>query len=107
MPVALASAPAMLVGAFGARSQPRVHLLYFLLDEFLVMEGACQRGDTLAAGEQMHRELVGIRRAAEQRELPAQPGPEQRKELVRLALRGMIELRKLTAQRSEIGRAHV
>lgn len=64
-------------GAFRARSQPLAHLLYFLLDEFLIVKGICQRGDTLGAGEKMHRELVGVCLAAEQRELPAQPGQKR------------------------------
>ena len=66
-------------GAFRARSQPVAHLLYFLLDEFLIVKGICQRGDTLAADEKMHRQRVGVCLAAEQRELPAHPGPKQRK----------------------------
>ena len=65
--------------AFLARFQPIAHLLYFLLDEFFFVKGICQRGDTLAAGKKMHRQRVGVRLAAEQRELPAQPGPKQRK----------------------------
>jgi len=43
------------------------------------VKGICQHGDTLAAGEKMHRQRVGVGLAAEQRELPAQPGPKQRK----------------------------
>jgi hypothetical protein len=39
--------------------------------------------------------------AAEQGELPAQPFPEQREQLVRLVLRGMCELRQLGAQCSD------
>ena len=74
----------MLVGcvtrnASCVRVQPVFHLLYFLLDEFLIVKGIGQRGNSLATGEQMHRQLVGVCLAAEQRELPAQPGPKQRK----------------------------
>ena len=85
--------------AFLARSQPVAHLFYFLLDEFLIVKGICQRGDTLAAGKKMHRQRVGVGLAAEQRELPAQPGPKQRKYHVCLGLRSMIQLRKLGTQR--------
>jgi hypothetical protein len=49
-----------------------------MLDEFLVVKSIGQRCDALAASEQMHRQRVGIRPAAEQRELPAQPGPKER-----------------------------
>src|SRR5262249_7459228 len=88
-------------GAACARPQPVAHLLDFLPDELLIVKGICQRGDALAAGEKMHRQRVGVRPTAEQRELPAQPGAEQREQLVRLRSRAMIELRKLGAQRSD------
>jgi len=48
----------------------------------------------------MHRQRIGIGRAAEQRELPAQPDAEQRKDLFGLFLRAMVQLRKLGAQRA-------
>jgi hypothetical protein len=35
------------------------------------MKGVGQRRDALAAGEKMQRQRVGVRLAAEQRELPA------------------------------------
>src|SRR5262245_66271255 len=67
--------------AFGTRTQPVAHLPDFLSDELLIVEGTCQHRDTLAAGKKMHRQRIGIRLVAEQRELPAQPGPKQRKSL--------------------------
>src|SRR5262245_61989428 len=81
--------------------QPLAHLFHLLPDELLIMESTTQGGDALAAGEQRHRKRVGIGRAAEQRELPAQPGPEQCEQLVRLGLRGVTQLRELAAQRAD------
>ena len=49
-------------GAFRTRFQPVAHLLDFLLDEFLIVKGTCQRSDTLAAGKNMHRQRVGKRK---------------------------------------------
>jgi len=86
--------------AFGTRTQPVAHLPDFLPDELLIVEGTCQHRDTLAAGQKMHRQRIGIRLAAEQRELPAQPGPKQRKEPISLGPRGVIQLRKFAAQRA-------
>ena len=46
----------------------------------------------------MHRELVGVRLPAKQGELPAQPGPKQREQLIGLTVRGVVELRKFGSQ---------
>src|SRR5262245_24804986 len=68
--------------ALRARIQPGAHRLDFLPDEPLVAKGVSQRGDPLAPGQKVHREFVGVGLAAEQRELPAQPDPKQREQLV-------------------------
>src|SRR5262245_18982521 len=63
-------------GASRARSQPVAHVLDLLLGEGFIVKRTCQGRDTLAAGEKMHRQGVGIGFVAEQRELSAQPGPK-------------------------------
>jgi hypothetical protein len=49
----------------------------------------------------MHRQRVGVLLAADKHELPTQPRPEQRDQLVCLRLRRVIELPKLAAQRAD------
>src|SRR5688572_12588861 len=82
------------------RAEPVIHLLHFLPDERLVMEGTGQRCDALTAGEKMHGPRVRFVLASEQSELPAQPRAKQSEQLFRFALRGVTELRKLGAQRA-------
>ena len=72
-------------------------LLDFLLDKSFIMKGVCQRGDSLAAGKKMHRQLIGVCFATKLTELFTQPGAKQHEKLVCLDLRDMIKLCKLCA----------
>jgi hypothetical protein len=83
------------------RLQPCAHVVNLPADEGFVAERRCEGGDALASHQDMQGQRIGIGFTAERRELPCQPVAEQGEELGGVALRDMIEFRKLVAERAD------
>lgn len=62
--------------------QPLKQLLDFLMDESFVIEGIGQGCNTLASGEQMHGQTVGVALVPHLRKLAGKPVSEKGKQLI-------------------------
>ena len=82
------------------RLQPCLRGLGLAADERLIVEGIRQRGDALAAREQMHRQRIRVAVAAHRLELHAQPAAELPEDHACIAGGDMVELGQFRAQRA-------